>query len=157
MIKPQHLKLILSAAATVAIGLFMLNLGLKNTLDARLYYGAAYFAEFFDRLEPELRHLYTVHESADLLFMVSYGLLLYFGLQSLFGPRSIWRWAAAVPVFLDAVETITILLCLSDHVEPVSVGHLGVVTFLKWASGFALVGAALLRLLLVRLRAARRQ
>lgn len=156
MKKPLVLKLFFSIAAAVLIGLFMLNLGLKNTLDAHLYYSGAYLVEFFERLDPELRHLYTVHEGADLLFLVSYGLIFYFGLQWLFGAHTKWRWWASLPVFFDAIETVIILLCLTGYVEPMSVAQLGIVTFLKWTSGFALVGAVLFRLLQIRLRAARR-
>lgn len=155
MTKSLNIKLIISFITTIAISLIMLNLGLKNILDARLYYTPEYFVEFFNRLDPEMRHLYTVHESVDFAFIISYGLFLFWGLQKIFGTHSRWCKLVAGPVLFDFIETTAIWLCLQNYLHPSQVSELGFITFLKWASGFALVGAALLRIVVRTLRTAR--
>ena len=128
-----NMKIILVLIAMGAIAGLMLSLGMKNTLDAELYYSQEFFINFFKELSVEQTRMYLRHEILDLGFMAAYTTFFYLGLKMYAGGSAVkLKYWAFAPVVFDAIETVSIILALSDVVSADDFAWLGVMTFLKW-------------------------
>jgi hypothetical protein len=130
--------LILGASAVVLTA--MIIVGPSQSLDARLYYDPMEAWSFFVSLTPEQTGRYFVNELLDLVFIFLYSSFLYLSFQRLTGWKKSLCQIGYLPGAFDLVETTWILSTLKTGNISGPILWMGTVTFLKWASGAAVIG-----------------
>jgi hypothetical protein len=111
----------------------------SDSLDLRIFYTETNATIYLSSLTPERSALYFRHELLDLLFLILYTALSVFGLEAAFPTRLHLKWLGLVPGSFDFIETIGILVSLKIGLKSYILSWLGIVTFLKWSSGLAII------------------
>ncbi len=104
-------------------GSFMLSLGLKKTLDVRLFYSLDEAYSWLSSLTPAQRADYLLNEYLDVGYLLGYTGIFFL----LIGPIGL------IPGALDLLETVPIILHLKFDV-PLPF-FLGFVSGIKWIAG----------------------
>ncbi len=132
----------LYVAALILLGL-MTWIAPSETLDAKLYYNQLDAWTFFQTLGAQDRQHYFINELCDLVFIFLYTSILYLSAER----KTSWDpklcRVVFIPTLFDLYETLSILAVLHTGEMPPATLWLGVVTCLKWLSGFGVTAAIL--------------
>ncbi|MES2527552.1 MAG: hypothetical protein V4598_10710 [Bdellovibrionota bacterium] len=112
-------------------GIPMLMIGLKQTLDVRLFYSHAEAMSWLTSLSESQRADYLLNEYLDLGYLLGYTGMFFL----LAGPLGL------IPGILDLIETVPIILHLNHMMELPT--FLGTISGVKWISG-VMVGVLIL-------------
>lgn len=123
-------------SASVIVLIAMKIVGPAETLDVHLYYNQMDTWSFFQTLGAEDAIRYFRNELLDLVFIGLYSSLLYISFERLTRLKKTFRKIAYLPGCFDLIETFWILAVLKTGDISGPVLWLGVMTFLKWTTGF---------------------
>ncbi|MEQ1723076.1 MAG: hypothetical protein ABL930_07850 [Pseudobdellovibrio sp.] len=115
------------------------SLGLKHTLDARIFYTQDDALAFLQSLDSTGLQTYLHVELLDLGFIFTYSMLMYVTLRKMIPNRFYFCFIAFIPGFFDLVETANIILFLQNPTYIQSFAWLGTITFLKWTTSAVLL------------------
>ncbi len=113
-------------------GIPMLMIGLKQTLDVRLFYSHAEAMSWLTSLSESQRADYLLNEYLDLGYLLGYTGMFFV----LLGPLGL------IPGILDLIETVPIILHLNHMMDLPA--FLGIVSGVKWISG-VVIGLLIVR------------
>ena len=139
-------RVIFHVGALVCVGALMIFFGPENSLDAKIYYTGEEAREFLKGLGDGQSDSYFINELLDLLFIFLYSTLAFISARRIFKTLAFAPWFALVPGVFDLIETSTILFILKVGDTLLALDNLGLVTFLKWATGVVLVVLALVKI-----------
>lgn len=130
--KKNKIAFIFFTLLAATCGYFMLSLGLKKTLDVRLFYSLEEAYSWLSSLTPAQRADYLLNEYLDVGYLIGYSGIFFL----LTGPIGL------IPGVLDLFETIPIILHLKFGIGLPF--FLGFVSGMKWIAG-VIVGLMILR------------
>jgi len=110
-----------------------------ETLDAKLYYNQMDVWSFFQTLSMGNANRYFVTELLDLVFIFLYSSLLYLSIKKLRNWKKPLLGFAFIPGVFDFMETTWILATLKTGQVTEPVLWMGMITFLKWLTGFLVI------------------
>lgn len=123
--------------AMIVIFAAMAFSGPAEVLDIHLYYTGDQARTFFANLSAEQIQSYIITALLDLCFIAFYTAALVRSLRISFDHR--FSFLGLAPGIFDLIETIGILRALWTSEFASYFDFLGVITFLKWISGFSLL------------------
>lgn len=127
---------------TALVGVVMLCLGVRGSLDMRPYYSFQEASNYFNHLSVEMSYAYLIKEFLDLGLIALYSGLFKRGVRKFIFPNPPKLFIFLIPGFFDLIETVSIILILKNLISHSILGILGVISLLKWTSGatlFALI------------------
>lgn len=113
-------------------------LGVSESLDARLYYTFNEGFQFLKSLNSNLSFKYLIIEILDLGLICIYSGLFKRGVRNFIFHQYPKLLIALIPGLFDGIETLSVILLLNGIFSYSVLNWLGIVTFLKWTSGFIL-------------------